>query len=58
MSELPLCPECHAPLSGLGPVGSRHRGRRGAEPTNGYCVICHIGLTRTGDVWARSSGRR
>ena len=53
-----LCPECHGALSGLGPIGARRRGRKPASPSNGYCMACHIGLTKTDGHWARSAGRR
>jgi hypothetical protein len=55
MSEAPLCPECHGPVSGLGPIGGRRWGRKAAEPSNGYCAVCHIGLTKTDQHWARST---
>jgi hypothetical protein len=57
MSETPLCPECQEPLTGLGPVNGRHWGRKPVDPSNGYCMACHIGLTKTDGHWARSAGR-
>jgi hypothetical protein len=55
---VPSCPECDGPLSGLGPLGARHWGRKPASPANGYCMECHIGLTRTDGHWNRSAGHR
>jgi hypothetical protein len=57
MSETPLCPECQEPLSGLGPVNGRRWGRKPVDPSNGYCMACHIGLTKTDGRWTRSAGR-
>jgi hypothetical protein len=54
MSDAPLCPECHGPLSGLGPA-VRRWAKKPAEPSNGYCTSCHIGLTKTDNRWARSA---
>jgi hypothetical protein len=55
MSDAPLCPECHGPVNGLGPVVGRRWGKKPAEPSNGYCTACHIGLTKTGHHWVRSA---
>jgi hypothetical protein len=49
------CPECQGPLSGLGPVSGRRWGRKRAEPSNGYCLSCHVGFTNTDHHWARTT---
>ena len=53
MKELPECPRCGELLAGA----STPRGgfpRKGAFPdgSSGYCVNCHIGLTKIQGVWA------
>jgi len=56
-SEASLCPECQGPLSGVGPVRGRRWGRKPAEPSDGYCMACHVGWTKTDHQWARSARR-
>lgn len=51
------CPTCHGEVSGVGtPKGLRRRRHESAPDTStGYCVACHIGLTKSGGAWRRST---
>ena len=53
MREAPLCPTCNGPIAG---VSSPKGGRRGTLPngSTGYCMPCHISVTKGDGLWAPS----
>lgn len=55
MRESPLCPTCTGLIAGVSRPNGGRRGR--AELPNastGYCMTCHISLTKSDGAWARS----
>jgi len=55
VKEIPECPSCGQLLAG---ASTPHGGfpRKGPFPdrSTGYCVNCHLGLTKIEGVWART----
>ncbi len=55
MRELPECPRCGLLLDGAATPGGRSaRKQPFPEGSTGYCLNCHIGLTKIDGVWAAS----
>jgi hypothetical protein len=53
MRELPACPRCDLLLDGVAtPRGRAARHRAFPERSTGYCIGCHIGLTKIDGLWA------
>jgi hypothetical protein len=51
--ELPVCPRCDLLLDGVAtPRGGAARNGPFPERSTGYCINCHIGLTKIDGVWA------
>jgi len=53
MRELPECPRCGLLVDGAAtPRGRSARNQPFPERSTGYCVNCHIGLTKIDGLWA------
>jgi hypothetical protein len=53
MKELPECSHCGLLVDGAAtPRGGSARNQPFPERSTGYCVNCHIGLTKIDGVWA------
>jgi hypothetical protein len=48
----PHCPACNGPITGVSSPNGRRRG--GGYGSRGYCMSCHISLTKGNGEWARS----
>lgn len=52
MSELPQCPRCGELLAGaVTPKGAAAGRRPYPEGSTGYCMHCHVGVTKTNGLW-------
>ena len=59
MRENPECPRCGLLLDGVStPQGGAPRRKPFPDRSTGYCVNCHIGLTKTNGAWAAASPAR
>lgn len=53
MSEFPACPRCNLLLDGVStPRGGVAGNRPFPDRSTGYCVNCHLGMTKVDGVWA------
>ena len=53
MKELPQCSRCGLLVDGAAsPRGRAPRDRPFPERSTGYCVHCHVGVTKIDGVWA------
>ena len=53
MRELPECPRCGLLLVGaVTPQGGAARRQPFPEGSSGYCMTCHIGVTKIHGLWA------
>jgi hypothetical protein len=52
-----MCPMCDGEVSGVAtPKGLRRKRHQPAPDTStGYCMACHIGLSKSDGAWSRSS---
>ncbi len=52
MKEIPECPRCGLLLAGAStPQGGVSRNRPFPDRSTGYCVNCHIGVTKIRGIW-------
>jgi hypothetical protein len=52
MRESPECPRCDLLLDGVATPRGRAARNSFPERSTGYCINCHIGLTKIDGVWA------
>lgn len=53
----PTCPECDGVVDGIGRPKARRRSQPAAlapDSSTGYCMACHLPLTKHGSTWRRS----